>query len=45
MRGSPWLHLSSLGIGTYLGNEDEETDAVVRVFSSPLQSPCHVGGP
>ena len=30
MRGSPWLHLSSLGIGTYLGDEDAETDAMVK---------------
>ena len=30
MRGAPWLHLSSLGIGTYVGDADEETDAQVR---------------
>lgn len=29
MRGDPWLSLSSLGIGTYLGAEDEETDELV----------------
>ena len=27
MRGAPWLHLSSLGIGTYLGDADDATDA------------------
>ena len=27
MRGAPWLHLSSLGIGTYLGDADAATDA------------------
>lgn len=36
MRGSPWLHLSSLGTGTYLGDEDDKTDAAVR---RPLQPP------
>ena len=30
MRGAPWLHLSSLGIGTYLGDADDETDAQAR---------------
>ena len=34
MRGAPWLHLSSLGIGTYLGDEDDNTDALVQ------PSPC-----
>ncbi|KAK9917236.1 hypothetical protein WJX75_002180 [Coccomyxa subellipsoidea] len=29
MRGAPWLHLSSLGIGTYLGNSNPETDETV----------------
>lgn len=29
VRGSPWLTLSSLGIGTYLGNEDPFTDEQV----------------
>ena len=33
MRGSPWLHLSSLGIGTYLGDEDDDTDALVHFLS------------
>ena len=30
MRGAPWLHLSSLGIGTYMGDADDETDAQAR---------------
>ena len=30
MRGAPWLHLSSLGVGTYMGDADEETDAQAR---------------
>ena len=29
MRGDPWLTLSTLGIGTYLGAEDIETDEQV----------------
>jgi hypothetical protein len=29
MRGDPWLTLSTLGIGTYLGAEDVETDEQV----------------
>ena len=29
LRGDPWLSLSSLGIGTYLGAEDDETDELV----------------
>ena len=30
MRGAPWLHLSSLGIGTYMGDADDDTDAQAR---------------
>ena len=30
MRGAPWLHLSSLGVGTYMGDADDETDAQAR---------------
>jgi len=29
MRGDPWLTLSTLGVGTYLGAEDTETDEQV----------------
>ena len=29
MRGDPWLTLSSLGVGTYLGAEDAGTDELV----------------
>ena len=29
LRGDPWLSLSSIGIGTYLGPEDAETDELV----------------
>ena len=29
MRGDPWLTLSSMGVGTYLGGEDVETDEQV----------------
>ena len=29
VRGSPWLTLSSMGIGTYLGSADDETDEQV----------------
>ncbi|CAL8464817.1 g4352 [Coccomyxa elongata] len=29
MRGAPWLHLSSLGVGTYLGERDARTDEQV----------------
>ena len=29
LRGDPWLTLSSLGIGTYLGGEDDNTDEMV----------------
>lgn len=29
LRSDPWLSLSSMGIGTYLGNEDAETDELV----------------
>ena len=29
LRGPDWLMLGSLGSGTYLGNEDEETDELV----------------
>ena len=29
MRGDPWLFLSSLGTGTYLGAADKETDEAV----------------
>ncbi len=29
MRGDPWLTLSTLGVGTYLGAEDMETDEQV----------------
>ena len=29
LRGDPWLTLSSLGIGTYLGDEDDNTDEIV----------------
>ena len=29
IRGSPWLMLGSLGTGTYLGHEDDETDEAV----------------
>ena len=29
VRGPDWLMLGSLGSGTYLGNEDEETDELV----------------
>lgn len=29
LRGDPWLSLSSMGIGTYLGAEDDETDELV----------------
>jgi len=35
VRGEPWLYLSSLGIGSYLGDADEETDERVR--------PCTTG--
>jgi hemin uptake protein HemP len=37
MRGAPWLHLSSLGIGTYLGDDKPETDALVSFHLSPSQ--------
>lgn len=30
MRGAPWLHLSSLGMGTYLGDADDRTDEQVN---------------
>ena len=30
MRGDPWLYLSSLGIGSYLGEADAATDELVR---------------
>ena len=29
LRGDPWLSLGSMGIGTYLGAEDAETDELV----------------
>ena len=29
LRGDPWLSLSSMGMGTYLGAEDAETDELV----------------
>ena len=29
MRSDPWLTLSSLGTGTYLGQEDDDTDEQV----------------
>lgn len=29
LRGDPWLSLSSMGVGTYLGAEDDETDELV----------------
>lgn len=29
LRGDPWLTLSSMGTGTYLGNEDADTDELV----------------
>ena len=29
MRGDPWLTLSSVGVGTYLGAEDATTDEMV----------------
>lgn len=29
LRSDPWLSLSSMGIGTYLGAEDAETDELV----------------
>lgn len=29
MRGDPWLTLSSMGVGTYLGPEDAEIDELV----------------
>lgn len=29
MRGDPWLYLSSLGIGSYLGEADAATDELV----------------
>lgn len=29
LRGDPWLTLSSLGTGTYLGAEDDNTDEMV----------------
>lgn len=29
LRSDPWLTLSSLGVGTYLGAEDDETDEMV----------------
>jgi len=44
MRGAPWLHLSSLGIGTYLGDADDATD--VEASTPPLlRSGClkHTG--
>lgn len=30
MRTRPWPMLSSLGVGTYLGSEDDDTDEQVR---------------
>eukprot|EP00803_Ostreobium_quekettii_P010925 evm.model.scf_1074.1 EVM.evm.TU.scf_1074.1 scf_1074:17317-22172(-) len=36
LRGDPWLMLSSLGVGTYLGAEDEQTDK--DVTAAILQS-------
>ena len=29
MRGDPWLTLSSVGVGTYIGAEDAATDEMV----------------
>ena len=43
MRGAPWLHLSSLGIGTYLGDADDETDAQARA-GTYLHSSDKFGG-
>lgn len=43
MRGAPWLHLSSLGIGTYLGDEDAETDAQASGGSACFHIQCLLG--
>jgi hypothetical protein len=43
MRGAPWLHLSSLGIGTYLGDEDAETDAQASGGSACFHFQCLLG--
>ena len=32
MRGDPWLYLSSLGFGSYLGEADAVTDELVRIL-------------
>ena len=29
LRGDPWLTLGSMGVGTYLGAEDDDTDELV----------------
>eukprot|EP01025_Chloroclados_australasicus_P034164 TRINITY_DN3499_c0_g1_i1.p1 TRINITY_DN3499_c0_g1~~TRINITY_DN3499_c0_g1_i1.p1 ORF type:complete len:474 (+),score=28.71 TRINITY_DN3499_c0_g1_i1:84-1505(+) len=41
LRGMPWLTLSSIGVGTYLGNQDQETDehvtsAIIKAVSSGI---------
>ena len=36
MRLRPWIMLSSIGVGTYLGDEDDTTDEEVSVHVRKL---------
>lgn len=50
VRGDPWLYLSSLGIGSYLGEADATTDELVSLephsYSRPVyrNSTCSSAG-
>ncbi len=44
MRGAPWLHLSSLGVGTYLGETDARTDEQVGLYQAAIRANSYTHG-